>query len=156
MRKRAVTRGGGSAARTLVSRGLKKSVDVGCRLRESASEPATCFLTGVWRATVLLGPTPAAINPLMALCPYASTLPRYPLSVSVLFSRSLTPTLRSRCPTTYIPHQDSERDNPSLFSCHPSVSLLFSRTVSSSVALSLFLISLRHSSICLFFPPSTV
>lgn len=30
-------------------------------------EPSTCFPSRVWRATVLLGPTRATINPLMAL-----------------------------------------------------------------------------------------
>lgn len=116
----------------------------------SASEsPATCFLTGVWRATVLLGPTPAAINPLMALCPYAFLRPLLvalvPSPFCILCSLALSLFLflpyfapLHIAPHHLHPHQNVERDNPSLFSFHPSTYFLFSPMVSSSVA-SLFL-----------------
>lgn len=102
----------------LLSRGLKKIrplSDGGAdRARACLEPPTTCFLTGVWRATVLLGPTPAAINPLMALCvpthPDPSSLPslrlRSAVSLALPFSPSLFLSPRRRStphPANFIP-----------------------------------------------------
>ena len=117
--------------------------------RKSVREsPGTCFLTGVWRATVLLGPTPAAINPLRALCPYAfqPLLTTLVLSSFSPFTLSLSSSL-PRSVLLYIPHhlhphQNAERDNPSLFSFYPIGS--FPPFFSHSIVLHLFLF------LCLF------
>lgn len=152
--------GDGSAARTLELVVVEKkkernpSVDVGCRLRERAFEPpATCFLTGVWRATVLLGPTPAAINPLMALCPYAfqpllailvlSPFSPFALSLSLALSLSALFCTALRHPTTFIPTRMTSVTILLYFPSNPRHPFLFSLTVSSYIffSFSLFLLS---------------
>lgn len=155
--------GDGSAARTLelvvVEKKKKKrnpSVDVGCRLRERAFEPpATCLLTGVWRATVLLGPTPAAINPLMALCPYAfqpllailvlSPFSPFALSLSLTLSLSALFCTALRHPTTFIPTRMTSVTILLYFPSNPRCILSFflsrCRPTSFSLSLSLFLLS---------------
>lgn len=68
-------------------------------------EPSTCFPPRVWRATVLLRPTRATINPLMAL-----SLRSNPSLHPSLFAPLVSPTLSSRS------HQNSERH---IFLCFP-------------------------------------
>lgn len=120
---------------------------MGCRLREKAFEPlATCFLTGVWRATVLLGPTPAAINPLMALCPYAfqpllATVVPSPFSPPRTLPFSLSRSFRAapRRPTTFIPTRITSVTILLYFPSIPRHPFLFSLTVSSYIFFSFFL-----------------
>lgn len=133
-------------------------------MRERAFEPpATCFLTGVWRATVLLGPTPAAINPLMALCPYAfqpllailvlSPFSPFALSLSLTLSLSALCCTALRHPTTFIPTRMTSVTILLYFPSNPRHPFLFSLTVSSYIFSLSLAFSFPSGLILLLFPP---
>lgn len=117
------------------SSSLKKknpSVDVGCRLRERAFEPTGYVLSyGSLARDCATGANPGRHQPSYgSVSLRVSTPPRYPHSVSVLILRSLPFSLSpiSQCSTSphhLHPYQTDERDNPSLFSFHPSASFPF-------------------------------